>query len=212
MFDRNILFIRHSLLNTLPLRNQACLSVNPIWVRHMPRGISLRIAPISDRIAFPLTLLSLIVSFELHLLETMSPKYFSCSEHFIISLWTLWSGQIFLEDLFQILIFPHFETFNLSLFCSMNAFTDAFNALDVLPHLTAVMTSSTISSGGTLTVPLNLYRTCSSCKINCQSLSIVEVHISPDHTVPCMTIFLVLNRSVIPLEVLTATFASSFDF
>ena len=43
------------------------------------------------------------------------------------------------------------------------------------------------------------------------NFSIVEVHISPDHTIPCMTISFMRIDSVIPLVVFIAIFAASLE-
>ena len=74
-----------SLLNGMPLRNQAFLSARPISSFHFPRGISWRIDLISERIAYNLILHAFWVSFAFALFVTKSTRYFSFSELSIFS-------------------------------------------------------------------------------------------------------------------------------
>ena len=117
--NTNLLFVT-LILKQIPFINIACLNCSPISNLYLPNGISSIMASISATIPYPLDTLSSIVSFAFPFLFTWSPRYFSCSDLFILLSWTLRSGQHW--ELFPTCIWLHFLALSFNFFSSMNAF------------------------------------------------------------------------------------------
>ena len=79
-------------LNKIPLSNIVCLHLNPACTFQCPNGDSFIMARILLTLLYPFDILLSIFGLQVPILSKMSPRYFCCSEFFILLTYVVSGG------------------------------------------------------------------------------------------------------------------------